>query len=61
MGLGAGLLMLYDTPNPLREKEHFGGPLYPRAASSAMAADAVLNGIKKYFAKNPALSKNRMM
>ncbi len=29
VGLSAGLLMLYNTANPLREKEHFGGPLYP--------------------------------
>jgi len=22
------MYMLYDTPNPLKDKEHFGGPLY---------------------------------
>jgi solute:Na+ symporter, SSS family len=29
VGLATGMLMLYNTANPLREKEHFGGPLYP--------------------------------
>jgi SSS family solute:Na+ symporter len=27
-GLGAGLVMLYDTPNPATGKEHFGGAQY---------------------------------
>ena len=28
MGLTAGLYMLYDTPNPVTGKEHFGGAQY---------------------------------
>jgi solute:Na+ symporter, SSS family len=28
-GLSAGMYMLWNTPNPLKDKEHFGGPLYP--------------------------------
>jgi SSS family solute:Na+ symporter len=27
-GLVAGMVMLYDTPNPLTHKEHFGGAQY---------------------------------
>jgi SSS family solute:Na+ symporter len=28
VGIGSGLIMLYDTPNPLIGKEHFGGAQY---------------------------------
>jgi len=28
VGMAAGLYMLYDTPNPVTEKTHFGGPQY---------------------------------
>jgi SSS family solute:Na+ symporter len=45
VGLGSGLLMLYDTPNPLREKEHFGGPLYPLSKLGIDSDSVIYTGL----------------
>jgi SSS family solute:Na+ symporter len=37
--------MLYDTPNPLREKEHFGGPLYPLSKLGIDSESVIYTGL----------------
>lgn len=45
VGLSAGLAMLYDTPNPLRDKEHFGGPLYPLSKLGIDSDSVIYTGL----------------
>jgi solute:Na+ symporter, SSS family len=44
-GMASGLLMLYDTANPVTGKTHFGGPQYPLSSFGLDTKMAVYTGL----------------